>query len=73
MPLYHVWVSQLRTIDIVVEADTQVEAEGTFRRRLGDSPGTMPWLDSATVIRSAPSQPTSGIGPSTRHRGLLYG
>lgn len=56
MPRYHVWVSQLRTLDIVVEKDSPHEAEARVRTRLGDLPEAQPWLNSATVIRSVLDQ-----------------
>jgi excisionase family DNA binding protein len=52
MPRFNVWVSQLRTLDVVVEAETAYEAEAQVRARLRDSPHSQAWLDSATVMRS---------------------
>lgn len=53
MPRFHVWVSQLRTLDVVVEAETSHDAEAQVRTRLRNSSEAQPWLDSATVVRSA--------------------
>lgn len=47
-----VWVSQLRTLDVVVQAGTAHDAEAQVRARLRDSPDAHAWLDSATVMRS---------------------
>ena len=56
MTRYHVWVSQLRTLDVLVEAEDLSEAEGRVRTRPRESGGSLPWLDSATVIRSVLDQ-----------------
>jgi hypothetical protein len=52
MPRYQVWVSQLRTLDVVVQAETARDAEAQVRAQLGESPHTQAWLDSATVMVS---------------------
>ena len=52
MPRYQVWVTQLRTLDVVVQAETAPDAEAQVRAQLRDSPHTQAWLDSATVMRS---------------------
>src|SRR4051812_46184355 len=48
---YHVWVSQLRTVDIEVEAATSDDAERQARSRLQYSGREVTWLESATVIK----------------------
>lgn len=61
MPRFHVWVSQLRTLDVLVEAETSHDAEAHVRARLRNLAEAQPWLDSATVVRSAvaPATPTA--------------
>lgn len=53
MPRFQVWVSQLRTLDVVVDAETSHDAEAQVRASLRNSAEAQPWLDSATVVRSA--------------------
>lgn len=69
MPRYQIWVSQLRTLDVFIEADSLGEAEARARARLLDSSDAQPWLDSATVIRSVLDQATPSK-PPLRHRSV---
>lgn len=63
MPKFNVWVSQLRTIDVVVEAETPHDAEAQVRARLRDSPHTEAWLDSATIMRSVIADAAPNAAP----------
>lgn len=63
MPRYQIWVSQLRTLDVIVEADSLADAEARARARLRDSSDAQPWLESATVIRSVLSQEMPNAAP----------
>jgi excisionase family DNA binding protein len=62
MPRFHVWVCQLRTLDVLVEADSSQTAEARVRARLKDSPNAESWLDSATMIRCMPHSDEAAIG-----------
>jgi excisionase family DNA binding protein len=62
MPRFHVWVSQLRTLDVLVDADSLQMAEARVRARLKVSPDAESWLDSATVIRSMPHDDKAALG-----------
>ena len=63
MSRYHVWVSQLRTLDVVIEADSEGEAEARVRTRLREASDAQSWLDSATVIRSVLEPDASNAEP----------
>lgn len=47
---HHVWVTQLRTLDLIVDAESRDDAERLVRARLHTA-AAEPWIDSATVIR----------------------
>src|SRR4051812_36162260 len=49
---HHVWVTQLRTLDLIVDAESSAEAERLVRNRL-HAVTAEPWIDSATVIKVA--------------------
>jgi len=63
MPRFNVWISQLRTLDVVVQAETARDAEAQVRAQLRDSPHTQAWLDSATVMRSVIDDAVPSVGP----------
>lgn len=63
MPKFNVWVSQLRTLDVVVQAETAHDAEAQVRARLRDSPNTEAWLDSATIMRSVIADAAPNAAP----------
>ncbi len=63
MPKFNVWVSQLRTLDVVVQAETAHDAEAQVRARLRDSPHTEAWLDSATIMRSVIADAAPNAAP----------
>src|SRR5690242_6414007 len=62
---HHVWVTQLRTLDLVVDAESSAEAERMVRTRL-HAAAAEPWVNSATVIKvSAPE--VAQLQPQTVH------
>jgi excisionase family DNA binding protein len=48
---YHVWVSQLRTLDLEIDAGSREEAERQARLQLSAPSDEVGWLASATVLK----------------------
>jgi excisionase family DNA binding protein len=53
---YHAWITQMRTLDVLIEAVSRDDAERLIRGQLR-STSSDSWLDAATIIKIADSTP----------------
>ncbi len=53
---YHVWITQVRTLDVLIDAGSRDDAERLVRGQLRSTPSDS-WVDAATVIKIADSTP----------------
>ncbi len=53
---YHAWITQIRTLDVLIDADCRDDAERLIRGQLRSTPSDS-WIDAATIIKIADSSP----------------
>jgi excisionase family DNA binding protein len=53
---YHAWITQMRTLDVLIDAESRDDAERVIRGQLRSTPSDS-WIDAATVIKLADSTP----------------
>ena len=67
---YVIWISQLRTVDLEIEAMSRDEAERIARTQLSRTGRELGWLESATVLKVALAgdrrEPQPSTGPEPR-------